>query len=75
MDPDCIRDSLEMLNPDPYPDPQLYFKENPQNDQLISYAALGVSVVVKRRFFKKYFNSTLRYLPPLRFHCDGGCWD
>ncbi len=28
-----------------------------------------------KKGFLKYFNSILRHLPPLRFHCDGGCWD
>ncbi len=29
----------------------------------------------KWRFFDFFVHSTLIYLPPLRFHCVGGCWD
>ncbi len=38
---------------------------------------LGV-VIFRRGIFMNFFYvlySTLFHLPPLRFHCVGGCWD
>ncbi len=31
-------------------------------------------VIINRGFFILFFY-VLLHLPPLRFHCDGGCWD
>ncbi len=42
--------------------------------QLISYEEV-IRREISMDFFFHLRYSTLLYLPPLRFHCVGGCWD
>jgi hypothetical protein len=42
---------------------------------MVSRLALNLYRVIILFLLLYVLNSTLRHLPPLTFHCVGGCWD
>ncbi len=56
-------------------DPDDYNTKNRKNCSVVKKKLEIKLRIAKQRDFLNAFYSTLLYLPPLIFHCVGGCWD